>query len=854
MRTRLAFSLPKGAAVADNSFDVSPSDRDLWIRTVIGEAGTDPASQPAVAHVIANRIRDTGQSPSQVVLAPNQFEPWNNRSRELLSASPTSAPYKAVAKVVDGVISGSIPDPTNGATQFYAPAAQKALGRKPPAWDDGTGVQIGAHKFFGGSPKASQIGGVSDDDLLQKYMGAPATPHAAQPAPDDEALLQKYMGPAAATASPAAIAGTLGQGGLIWDAAGGRDPQTGALVVAGKPFSEVPKSQTVAALSGALSGIPIVGPSLVSGVQKLAALASGAPPDQAESAFKDITQKSALAYPGTTTAANIAGAVGGTIPAMMAAPAAFGAGGGGLLLNSALSGMTGAGISAADTAARQGLDIPAIERSAGTGALFGAAAPGAARLAGAGIGALGNAFTGAGVGARNLANVFQDIGLTPLQAQSELQRLGPAATLADVNPALTTEAGGLASIGGAPTSILKTAMATRAAGANSAAHDLMNATIGPAPDAEGTLQAIQADAQSRAAPHYAAGRSGTPMDVTPVLNDINSQIGSASGGIKSLLQRVKSDLIDDVATKSAPAGTIVPKSDPQAILGARQALDDVMYNRDTGDAKLGPNAMRVAGNLRNQIDNIVKTNSDFANGDAIYSQSMGIKQAFKDGQDIFSKSMRPEDLQRRLATATPEEATALRQGARAAIEDAMEKSPRGEGPAAQGMFAKSSNNRANLDALFPNGQAALDALHAEGTMRATEQRVAQNSATAERQAVHQKYAPATGGGASGIVLPLIGEAAYGGPGAAGGFIASKLVESAKNALTAGARARLTESTARGLASTGSAQQDFMNQLSRAYSVGPRVNALAGGVGNITNLLTRTLGPAATNALLPQFNR
>jgi hypothetical protein len=124
-------------------------------------------------------------------------------------------------------------------------------------------------------------------------MGAPATPHAAQPAPDDEALLQKYMGPAAATASPAAIAGTSGQGGLIWDAAGGRDPQSGALVVAGKPFSEVPKSQTVAALSGALSGIPIVGPSLVSGVQKLAALASGAPPDQAESHLR-ILRKNLL--------------------------------------------------------------------------------------------------------------------------------------------------------------------------------------------------------------------------------------------------------------------------------------------------------------------------------------------------------------------------------------------------------------------------------------------------------------------------------------------------------------------------------------------------------------------------------
>jgi len=193
----------------DNSLDVSPADRDLWIRTVIGEAGTDPASQPAVAHVIANRIRDTGQSPSQVVLAPNQFEPWNNRARELLSASPNSAPYKTVAKVVDGVITGSIPDPTNGATQFYAPAAQKALGRKPPAWDDGTGVQIGAHKFFGGNPSMAQNASDPEGEaLFQSYINPPAKAAAPAPTedPEGEALFQAHLQPAGQPATPAAPA------------------------------------------------------------------------------------------------------------------------------------------------------------------------------------------------------------------------------------------------------------------------------------------------------------------------------------------------------------------------------------------------------------------------------------------------------------------------------------------------------------------------------------------------------------------------------------------------------------------------------------------------------------------------
>ena len=128
---------------------VSPRDRDLWIRTVIGEAAGDPSAL-AVAHVIANRARNSGSSVRDVVLAPNQFEPWSKRSRELMSYTQDDPAYKQAANIVDAVSSGRAPDPTNGATKFYAPVAQAQLGRKPPKWDDGTGQQIGAHKFFGG--------------------------------------------------------------------------------------------------------------------------------------------------------------------------------------------------------------------------------------------------------------------------------------------------------------------------------------------------------------------------------------------------------------------------------------------------------------------------------------------------------------------------------------------------------------------------------------------------------------------------------------------------------------------------------------------------------------------------------
>jgi spore germination cell wall hydrolase CwlJ-like protein len=74
--------------------DISDSDRDLMIRTTVGEADDQPAiGQAAVAHVIMNRVADGrwGDTPSQVVLARGQFEPWQTRARELTGIKPTSA-------------------------------------------------------------------------------------------------------------------------------------------------------------------------------------------------------------------------------------------------------------------------------------------------------------------------------------------------------------------------------------------------------------------------------------------------------------------------------------------------------------------------------------------------------------------------------------------------------------------------------------------------------------------------------------------------------------------------------------------------------------------------------------------
>lgn len=134
--------------------DINPRSRDLAIRTIYGEAGDQPdIGKAAVAAVINNRAASGkygGKDVAGVVTAPNQFEPWQrpDARQRMLALTPESPDYQKIAAIFDGVIKGDIEDPTKGATHFFSPGAQAALGRKPPSWAQGEGQQIGGHMFF----------------------------------------------------------------------------------------------------------------------------------------------------------------------------------------------------------------------------------------------------------------------------------------------------------------------------------------------------------------------------------------------------------------------------------------------------------------------------------------------------------------------------------------------------------------------------------------------------------------------------------------------------------------------------------------------------------------------------------
>lgn len=139
-----------GGAQIPGSLSLRPIDEDTAIRTVLAESGNQgPEGMKAVAGVLRNRALLAGTDVSTEALKPNQFEPWNPDSgNDPRRFKPDSPEYKAARDAVLPVLRGEAPDPTGGATHFYAPRAQAALGRDAPSWDDGTGTDLGGHRFF----------------------------------------------------------------------------------------------------------------------------------------------------------------------------------------------------------------------------------------------------------------------------------------------------------------------------------------------------------------------------------------------------------------------------------------------------------------------------------------------------------------------------------------------------------------------------------------------------------------------------------------------------------------------------------------------------------------------------------
>lgn len=135
---------------------VTEKDRDILARTLWGEArGESTAGQIAVAWTVRNRVEDGkaaswwGEGYAGVCQKPYQFSCWNKSDPNyVFLIGIKQIPFRELAQAriaADQVIDGKVPDPTAGATHYYATAMPKA-----PTWTKGAKqtMKIGGHAFF----------------------------------------------------------------------------------------------------------------------------------------------------------------------------------------------------------------------------------------------------------------------------------------------------------------------------------------------------------------------------------------------------------------------------------------------------------------------------------------------------------------------------------------------------------------------------------------------------------------------------------------------------------------------------------------------------------------------------------
>ena len=544
---------------------ISPTDLDLVTRTALAEGGVDgDAGIAAVANVVRNRLGSGqfGATPSDVVLAPNQFSAWSLPANDPNNPNRFSAQnpqYQHAAQIVGSVFTGQVPDITGGA-QYYGNLPIIAASGKPmPAFTQNPQTaQIGRQTFFASANSGSMITPASQDDVdkIAKSFGvsggfqpvssgggvtvlapvgspnaspsaAPAPVGIVQPSQDDVDSIAKAFGQA-----PAAPIST---------APSAPAAPTPAQVQAGQMAPQMGFSGSV------VSGMPILGPLYnralaATGAVLQPMLGANAPPTFGERYAQNLAaqniaqQQYEAANPVSSTVGNVVGAgmALGPLGETTLGAAALG------LPNATRMGATiggriwtgmggGAALGAINSALRG--------QSPATGAEIGLAGGALGPLVGEGVNAAVNGISNAvrapapalagvnAIGRGWLSNAMANETEPSIAAATE--RMGPQGFLSDVNPQLTELAAGISNRPEAPASTaIGEAYRTRQVAQRAVTENALTQAFGNKVDLEGFKNMIAENRAAAADPLYEQWRS-MQVQPTPELDALMPRLKAA---------------------------------------------------------------------------------------------------------------------------------------------------------------------------------------------------------------------------------------------------------------------------------------------------------------------------------------
>lgn len=543
------------------------------------------------------------------------------------------------------------------------------------------------------------------------------------------------------------------QQGTQGDVVPGKTDTGVARLITGQPASPDGSISTNNVARSFATGVPIIGGllnTLNAGTN--AALSYPLNPlfdqkDQLNGSFADRYQQSLdqqngmdqafhAQHPYVDTGLNIAGGVAGTIPAVMAAPAVFGAGGGGLAARTAVSAGSGMVLGGTDASIRSGGDTDQTRLGSAIGLVAGAAAPAIGQAVGAGVRYLAqptDAVSNLSSAARNyITNELADPVKLAAQ-QADLTRLGPQATLADVSPEWLGVARGAASRPGSRDAIVN-ALQDRQAQANARLAGDLDASLGQAV-VPSQVDAGLAQARDQVAQQYGPiMANATRVDTQPLANQLDAAAVNLRGPAQQAVNRVRGFL-------NIP-GTDALDPNPQALLSTRQAIDGLVAGEQN------PQVVRQLTVARQQVDDLLdQAAPGIKDVDAQYAELARQSDALQQGRPILNNgatALRPQEVDQMLTEgALPQGRqigpsgvpTRMQQGVRAEIDRAAGTNAVDTTAVRNIVRGEGDWNRQKLASLFgpDNADAALNAIDRETTFGQTANRVTSGSDTAMGQ-------------------------------------------------------------------------------------------------------------------------
>lgn len=553
---------------------------------------------------------------------------------------------------------------------------------------------------------------------------------------------------------------------------------------------EGPQGAVGAGMVGALEGVPVAGPVLRGTAERGAAIAStvmnGGTYDENLKQAQGITQQAQNAHPIASVAGNIVGGVGAMAPVVAAAPALMGASGTASLgQNMLLGGLSGAVIGGADSAVRSGGDLEQTGKGAITGGAFGAGAPLAGKLIGAGVNKLTGMVrnvTPTGAAGNNLRDALVSSGASADEIAAELAR-NPRLSPMDVDPNLQQMAMNLANQGGKSRSVLNSAVENRLSGAKGAVSDAFDTAITQTPDVKLYLDNLKQTTAANARKAFGDALTGAkPVDVTPVLESIDNAISPGVNGVVSKASDIPQGPVEQalarVRAKLANGNEVLTDAERlHQIQSGLRTEADTLAKSASGQDKLVANALRdVRQKLITQIDEA--TGGKFRPAQKQFADDNAIQDAFDKGLEVFKGGTTKNSLENRpeywadwVKNATPAELDAAKTGVRVAVDQAVSSV---RNAVAKGQaIADVDFNVARLESLLGKKETStlVQALKDEQRIAQTNAKLFAGSQTAPRQAVNKLTEVTQVQPGISITTPLAGLTGFqvgGLPGAAAG--------------------------------------------------------------------------------------